>query len=88
MLHWHALWRDDAAAIDGFACSGYKRGITNNIYQLNTNQMESLDAIFNRYDTDKKSTFHNYTRQYEALLQGYRSREIKYLEIGVSTVKA
>ena len=26
--------------------------------------MESFDVIFNKYDTDKNTKFHNYTRQY------------------------
>jgi len=45
--------------------------------------MESLNNIFNKYNTDKNSYFHNYTRQYEKLLQDYRDKPIKYLEIGV-----
>jgi hypothetical protein len=45
--------------------------------------MESLDSIFNKYDTDKNTSFHNYTRQYEKLLQDFREKPIKYLEIGV-----
>lgn len=45
--------------------------------------MESLDTIFNRYNTDKNSNFHNYTRQYEKLLSDFRDKPIKYLEIGV-----
>ena len=45
--------------------------------------METLDVIFDKYDTDKNSSFHNYTRQYEALLNNFRGKPIKYLEIGV-----
>jgi hypothetical protein len=45
--------------------------------------MESLDVIFNKYDTDKNSYFHNYTRQYDSLLEKFRDKPIKYLEIGV-----
>jgi hypothetical protein len=45
--------------------------------------MEPLDIIFNKHDTDKNSTFHNFTRQYEKLLKDYRDKPIKYLEIGV-----
>lgn len=45
--------------------------------------MESLNNIFNKYNTDKNSYFHNYTRQYEKLLEDYRDKPIKYLEIGV-----
>lgn len=45
--------------------------------------METLDTIFNNYDTDKNTYFHNYTRQYNTLLRDFRDRPIKYLEIGV-----
>jgi cephalosporin hydroxylase len=57
---------------------------------LNTNstvhiksEIDSLDTIFSKYNTDKGSNFHNYTRQYETLLKDYRNKPIKYLEIGV-----
>ena len=29
--------------------------------------MKNLDIIFSKYDTDKNSKFHNYTRQYNNL---------------------
>lgn len=45
--------------------------------------MESLGTIFNKYDTDKNTRFHDYTRQYDSLLERYRDKPIKYLEIGV-----
>ena len=45
--------------------------------------MESLDTIFNKYDTDKNTYFHNYTRQYSTLLERFRDKPIKFLEIGV-----
>jgi hypothetical protein len=45
--------------------------------------MNSLTAIFNKYDSDKNSYFHNYCRQYETLLNDYRDKEITILEIGV-----
>jgi len=45
--------------------------------------MEDLEYIFNKYDTDKNSNFHNYTRQYNTLLKDFRDKPIKYLEIGV-----
>jgi hypothetical protein len=45
--------------------------------------MENLDVIFNKYDTDKNTYFHNYTRQYDSLLRDFRNKPIKYLEIGV-----
>lgn len=34
-------------------------------------------------NTDKNINFHNYTRQYEKLLSDFRTKPIKYLEIGV-----
>ena len=45
--------------------------------------MEHLDVIFNKYNTDKNTYFHNYTRQYNTLLNDFRDKPIKYLEIGV-----
>lgn len=48
-----------------------------------TESLEKLDDIFERHDTDKKPSFHNYTRQYESLLSEFRKRPIRYLEIGV-----
>jgi hypothetical protein len=45
--------------------------------------MEHLDVIFNKYDTDKNTHFHNYTRQYNTLLNDFRDKPTKYLEIGV-----
>jgi hypothetical protein len=45
--------------------------------------MESLDVIFNKYETDKNTNHHNYTRQYNTLLKDFRDKPIKYLEIGV-----
>lgn len=45
--------------------------------------MEHLDTIFDRHDTDKNSSFHHYTRQYNSLFREIRDKPIKYLEIGV-----
>lgn len=45
--------------------------------------MENLTKIFNKYDTDKNSSFHNYSRQYDSLLKEFRDKPVKYLEIGV-----
>ena len=45
--------------------------------------MDNLDVIFNKYDTDKNTNFHNYTRQYDTLFKEYRTKPIKFLEIGV-----
>ena len=61
---------------------------TNNIRKKITNDSlvvnnESLDIIFNKYNTDKNSYFHNYSRQYEKLLYDFRKNKLKYLEIGV-----
>lgn len=50
-----------------------------------TTYMDTLDTIFNKYNTDKNTYFHNYTRQYEKLLRDFRDKPIKYLEIGVFT---
>jgi cephalosporin hydroxylase len=45
--------------------------------------MESLDTIFTKYNTDKGPGFHNYSRQYEPLLNSMRKKQIRILEIGV-----
>lgn len=45
--------------------------------------MEELGVIYDKYDTDKNSHFHNYSRQYNTLLNHFREQPIKYLEIGV-----
>lgn len=45
--------------------------------------MEHIDTIFERHNTDKKPSFHNYSRQYNTLFQEYRDKPLKYLEIGV-----
>jgi hypothetical protein len=45
--------------------------------------MEHLDTIFKKYNTDKNTRFHNYTRQYNTLLNDFRDKPVKYLEIGV-----
>jgi hypothetical protein len=43
-----------------------------------------MDEIFDKYDTDKNSSFHNYPRQYAALFEKYRTKPgLKFLEIGV-----
>lgn len=49
-----------------------------NIFALDT-----IHTIFNKYNTDKNSNFHNYSRQYEDILSNYRTKDIRYLEIGV-----
>jgi hypothetical protein len=45
--------------------------------------MESLIPIFDRYGSDKNSSFHNYCRQYDTILKDYRQKNISFLEIGV-----
>jgi hypothetical protein len=45
--------------------------------------MESLITIFDKYNSDKNSKFHNYCRQYDTILKDYRLKDIKILEIGV-----
>jgi hypothetical protein len=47
--------------------------------------MDSLTDIFNRYDSDKNSKFHNYCRQYENLVRDYRTKDVSFLELGVFT---
>jgi len=42
-----------------------------------------MESIFNKFDTDKNSRFHNYTRQYEALFKEWAVKPISFLEIGV-----
>lgn len=42
-----------------------------------------MEEIFLKYNTDKNSKFHNYTRQYEKLFENYRDCKLKVLEIGV-----
>ena len=74
---------------------GIKKGISNlnclekyvNYFVVNTSanicNINQLDTIFNKYETDKNSYFHNYTRQYNTLLKEFIEKPIKYLEIGV-----
>jgi hypothetical protein len=45
--------------------------------------MEHINTIFDRHNTDKKTSFHNYSRQYNTLFKEYRDKPLKYLEIGV-----
>ena len=45
--------------------------------------MDSVEDILNRHDTDKNSTYHNYSRQYNDLFEKYRQLEINFLEIGI-----
>lgn len=43
-----------------------------------------MESIFDKYNTDKNSSFHNYTRQYSELFEKYRTRpNLKFLEIGI-----
>jgi hypothetical protein len=45
--------------------------------------MDSLTNIFNKHNSDKNSSFHNYCRQYENLFKDFRYKPISFLEIGV-----
>jgi hypothetical protein len=45
--------------------------------------MDSVETIFSKHNTDKNEGFHNYSRQYQAILEPYRNKPLKYLEIGV-----
>lgn len=45
--------------------------------------MDNIETIFNKFNTDKNSLFHNYSRQYEHLFKEWRNKEITFLEIGV-----
>jgi cephalosporin hydroxylase len=45
--------------------------------------MDSLTTIFDKYNSDKNSSFHNYCRQYDNLLRDYRTKPITFLELGV-----
>jgi hypothetical protein len=47
------------------------------------NYMESLTQIFDKYESDKNSRYHNYCRQYDDILKKYRSSNIGFLELGV-----
>jgi hypothetical protein len=43
----------------------------------------SFKEIFDSYNSDKNSKFHNYCRQYEPLLTPWREKPVRLLEIGV-----
>jgi SAM-dependent methyltransferase len=57
--------------------------IINTTYNNIDSKIEVVERIFNKYNTDKNSTFHNYGRQYNDILHKYREKPIKFLEIGV-----
>jgi hypothetical protein len=43
-----------------------------------------MESIFDKYDTDKNSSFHNYPRQYSSLFEKYRTKaNLRFLEIGI-----
>lgn len=43
-----------------------------------------MTAIFDKHNTDKNSTFHNYTQYYHRYMEPYTHKEgLRYLEIGV-----
>lgn len=45
--------------------------------------LDTMGRIFSKYNTDKNSSFHNYSRQYHRLFDEIREKPIKYLEMGV-----
>jgi spermidine synthase len=45
--------------------------------------MQSLTEIFDQYDSDKNSKWHNYSRQYDHLLTKFRDKPVRLLELGV-----
>lgn len=45
--------------------------------------LETVSQIYDKYNTDKNSSFHNYGRQYENLFRDYRNKPVCILEIGV-----
>ena len=45
--------------------------------------LSSLSEIFDKYETDKNSSFHNYGRQYESVFRAYRQKPVSILELGV-----
>jgi O-antigen biosynthesis protein len=45
--------------------------------------METLTQIFDKYNSDKNSSWHNYCRQYDSVVAEYRDKPIRLLEIGV-----
>lgn len=53
----------------------------------NTNNLicniNELDDVFLKYNTDKNALFHNYLRQYNDILNKYKEKNINLLEIGV-----
>lgn len=51
-------------------------------HQLHNN-MNSLDEIAKKYNTDKSSLGHNYANLYEAVLNQLKNDNISLLEIGV-----
>lgn len=59
----------------------YFYGIRNQ--NQNFDKINALSAVFDKYQTDKNSSFHNYPRQYDALIDRFRFKNIRVLEIGV-----
>lgn len=59
----------------------YFFGIRND--RLVTSKTSWLVEAFDRHDTDKNSDFHNYGRQYTSLMERFRYKNIRMLEIGV-----
>lgn len=59
----------------------YFFGVRND--RLVSHKTSWLVEAFNRHDTDKNSDFHNYGRQYTNLIERFRYKNIRVLEIGV-----
>jgi SAM-dependent methyltransferase len=72
---------------DGNKRDSFPKYVTMNVVCTSKNlelDPNSMEAIFNKYDTDKNAMHHNYTRQYENVLKNYIDKPIKYLELGVN----
>jgi len=48
--------------------------------------LSPLDALFQRYGSDKSSVVHGYAKVYEALFEGIRPSVALFLEVGIGTV--
>lgn len=57
----------------------YFYGIRNS----NSSVTYPIENIFNKYNTDKNTFFHNHVRQYKKYLENFKYKNIKILEIGV-----
>jgi SAM-dependent methyltransferase len=73
---------------DGSRITIFEKYTTNYVVQtthlVDSSGLQSFNSVFNTYNTDKNSFFHNYSRQYSDLLSKFRDKPIKILEIGVN----